>query len=244
MNPGREPRLSPGCWVTSVRAVLHAVGEVGRRQADPVGLGHRLALAQSVSASASLESPRATGWIPGTAPTRAITHMVELRFLIVAFAVSALEVACGGLANGPSQDARTSNDGQANQDANQRDSHMETSDDAAPDAGLLCMVAASDFDTSCSVAADCVVAAGSHPIQFGDFCQTCTCWCGGDAINRSSLAKYMAEVAMTPWGTGTIVPPQCSCPTFPNGPCCIAGQCSAACPWLSDASIPDGSQPD
>jgi hypothetical protein len=99
-------------------------------------------------------------------------------------------------------------------------------------AGEVCSIEPSSYDRTCSVASDCVTQAGPFPVQFGDFCQPNTCWCGGSAINRDSVSQYVHDVSMTPWGTDAITPPICSCPMF-GAPCCVSGQCTVDCP--SDA---------
>jgi hypothetical protein len=69
----------------------------------------------------------------------------------------------------------------------------------ALDAGN-CLIEPSDYNRSCSAAADCVTQAGVFPVQFGDFCQPDTCWCGGGTINRDAVAQYIGDVSKTPWG--------------------------------------------
>jgi hypothetical protein len=46
-------------------------------------------------------------------------------------------------------------------------------------------ISLADFDTSCTVDADCVA------VQVGDICG---CDCGNAAINKDGLAAYMAEL--------------------------------------------------
>lgn len=86
------------------------------------------------------------------------------------------------------------------------------------DAVPACLVAASNYDQSCSVDSDCV------RVDFGDYCKW-LCRCGGDAINRASLPKFTADIAKTPLAQGQ-VPGVCSCGYF-FGPCCRGGRCTA-----------------
>ena len=83
--------------------------------------------------------------------------------------------------------------------------------------GSACLIAASDYDQSCSADSDCV------RVDFGNYCNW-LCRCGGDAINRASLNQFTADIAMTPLGQGRI-PGVCSC-GYIFGPCCRKGQCT------------------
>ena len=86
----------------------------------------------------------------------------------------------------------------------------------APDAAPW-LIQASNYNTSCSVDSDCVTVGG-----FGDACLECFN-CGRGAVNRSSEAKYQADLAASP-AAGTM----CNCPPFPNGPCCVGGVCQVS----------------
>lgn len=96
------------------------------------------------------------------------------------------------------------------------------------DASPICLVDSSNYDQSCSADSDCVRA------DFGNYCQW-LCRCGEDAINRASLARFNADVAMTPLGQGR-VPGVCSCGYIVD-PCCRGGQCITGSACTMDASI-------
>ncbi|MCL2450701.1 MAG: hypothetical protein FWD17_17275 [Polyangiaceae bacterium] len=109
--------------------------------------------------------------------------------------------------------------------------------------GAACSLSASNYDTSCAVDSDCVdyVTADSgvdYPVTFGDFfCSVDRCLCGGgpDAINTSSAAQLLKDIAATP--LGSIPPPFCGCPIpVPRHGCCTQGQCTVVqgspCPDL------------
>ena len=65
------------------------------------------------------------------------------------------------------------------------------------DSSPVCLVDSSNYDRSCSADSDCVRA------DFGNYCQW-LCRCGEDAIDRASLARFNADVAMTPLGQGRV----------------------------------------
>jgi hypothetical protein len=96
------------------------------------------------------------------------------------------------------------------------DSGTMTSDGPNADSGL-CMISASNYDQSCTVDTDCSM------VSSGDYCSA-TCLCGGSAINVGALAKFNADVAKTPLGSGALGNVFCGCP-FSWGPCCRHGTC-------------------
>jgi hypothetical protein len=91
-----------------------------------------------------------------------------------------------------------------------------SSDGPNADSGL-CMISASNYDQSCTVDTDCSM------VSSGDYCSA-TCLCGGSAINVGALAKFNADVAKTPLGSGALGNVFCGCP-FSWGPCCRHGTC-------------------
>jgi hypothetical protein len=97
----------------------------------------------------------------------------------------------------------------------------------AAEAGATPIVASS-YDQSCQVDSDCVA------IGVGDSCYPCGVVCPGNAaINASSLARYMQDVAASPAGKGGFF---CNCPLYsPSSVCCNAGLCAPYCLDLVDA---------
>jgi len=83
------------------------------------------------------------------------------------------------------------------------------------------VIAASSYDQSCQVDSDCVAVGVGAP------CYPCEVLCpGAAAISTSSMAKYMADVARSPAGSGVA----CSCPFYdPASACCSAGTCAPHC---------------
>ncbi len=150
---------------------------------------------------------------------------------------------CGGSIGGSSGGSPADSGLDADVATSPADAGGDATDAAAYDAVAYCEISAANYDTSCSTASDCISDAGGFPVQFGNYCQTSTCWCGGDAINRNSAKQYVSDVSKTPWGSGAVVPPACSCPVY-FGPCCIAGQCSTNCPSPCISGCPDGSASD
>ncbi len=105
----------------------------------------------------------------------------------------------------------------------------------ASDSGA-CVIASSNYDQSCSLDSDCVGMAGEFPVQSGNYCQT-MCLCGGDAINRSAVARYVQDVSMTPLGSGpTSAWGNCGCGQV-GTPCCVHGSCTTSCP--ATVVVPD-----
>jgi hypothetical protein len=111
--------------------------------------------------------------------------------------------------------------------------------DGPSSAGLLtvascdghCNIEASDYNQSCSVDSDCVGTAGRFPVQFGNYCQE-ECICGGDAINKTSVAQYVHDVSMTALAKKLVA---CFCP-FEPGPCCTDNRCTTtSCGLFTDA---------
>jgi hypothetical protein len=75
-----------------------------------------------------------------------------------------------------------------------------------------CFILASNYDTSCSVSADCVGTAGGFGVNFGNYCDLSCAPCGGQAINRNSVAKYITDVSKTPLGSAWLTGKAgCSC---------------------------------
>jgi hypothetical protein len=165
----------------------------------------------------------------------------ECRLLLVLFVFVA---ACGGfLSSNPSKE--NGNDGGEGAGAAFLEGGVDSGvlleggvDSGTLDAGT-CLIDPSDYNRSCSAAMDCVAQAGAFPVQFGDFCQPDTCWCGGGTINRDAVAQYVADVSKTAWGRDAYTPPACSCPQY-GLPCCVAGQCTLNCP-VQCSDCADGS---
>jgi hypothetical protein len=98
--------------------------------------------------------------------------------------------------------------------------------DFASCGGGHCNIEASNYDQSCTVDSDCVALAGRFAVQFGDFCHS-GCMCGGDTINKSSVAQYIHDVSMTPLVAHL---ESCFCPLGLE-PCCVNNRCSTtSCP--------------
>jgi len=105
---------------------------------------------------------------------------------------------------------------------------------SAPEAAATCVVSASHYDQSCTVDSDCVSSTDNFAVIFGNY------WCSSEsgcfwergAINRSSMAQYDRDVAMTPFGSGAVPLAPGSCQTPPPssdvGACCVSGQCTSA----------------
>lgn len=88
-----------------------------------------------------------------------------------------------------------------------------------------CAIEASNYDLSCSVDSDCVGNAGLFAVQFGNYCQS-GCMCGGDAINKTSVAQYVHDV--TPL---TASMAGCFCPFVNTDACCANNRCTtSSCP--------------
>src|ERR1700678_3295322 len=98
-------------------------------------------------------------------------------------------------------------------------------------------IAASSYDRSCQVDSDCVA------IGVGDPCYPCEVLCPGTAaINTSSMATYMADVARSPAGSGSVV---CACPFYDSASaCCNAGTCAPHCLVPVDGGSVDGGDGD
>jgi hypothetical protein len=103
-----------------------------------------------------------------------------------------------------------------------------------------CFIDLAQYDRSCATDSDCVssvelpcaVWPNSLPVQpvyvhGGDFCDGCNCSTGA-TIGRSAVAQYVADLSMTPQGSGQVAFPPCSCPPAPPppvGPQCVDGSC-------------------
>ncbi len=101
----------------------------------------------------------------------------------------------------------------------------------APDEGCksedaTCLVFdGSNYDQSCTTDSDCVVVGDPR------FC------CGGQAINVTARARYMAAVSSE--GTGCLYSPGCaaSCPVAL--PCCISDRCETSADDMCGATAAD-----
>jgi hypothetical protein len=147
----------------------------------------------------------------------------------------------------------------ANADAASDVSDATDVSDAAQAQAPSCVIAASNYDRSCTQDSDCfgyIYGANSDagqllgdlpsdwgavlPVQFGDYCADAVpCVCGGDAINGNAIQKYVSDVSKTPLVLGYASDNACFCPVvvFPPdggggvGTCCVDGTCSAGvCP--------------
>jgi len=82
-------------------------------------------------------------------------------------------------------------------------------------------ISASNYDRSCTADSDCVA------VGVGDPCRPCDILCPGNAaINKSSLARYSADVASSPAGMDGAA---CSCQPITLSVCCNAGTCDPSC---------------
>lgn len=96
--------------------------------------------------------------------------------------------------------------------------------------GAICIdLEVSAFDTSCSVASDCI------GIYAGNLCSGYNCICPVASISAASEAAYQAALAKVTEGQ-----PACGCPLFGTAHC-IASQC-VFCPnpALNPSSYPPG----
>jgi hypothetical protein len=98
-----------------------------------------------------------------------------------------------------------------------------------------CTISASSYDQSCNVDSDCVGMAGRFAVQFGNFYCQSGCICGGDAINKTSVAQYVQDVSMTPLAASMA---SCFCPEV-LGPCCANNRCTTSCPQGVDGGSAD-----
>jgi hypothetical protein len=94
-------------------------------------------------------------------------------------------------------------------------------------------IAVSSYSRSCQVDSDCVA------IGVGNPCYPCEVMCPGTgAINITSLAQYMTDVADSPAGKAAVV---CNCPQVPSpSACCNGGTCALHCLDLGDAPSESG----
>lgn len=77
------------------------------------------------------------------------------------------------------------------------------------------IIRASDYDQSCATDSDCV------EVGEGNTCvEGCGLSCGGRAINRCALERYLLDLAVA----GFNPDPRCNCPAD-FGACCRAGRC-------------------
>lgn len=155
-----------------------------------------------------------------------------------------LGLACGGnvLTAGPDAADNTDVAADAAVDALGTDSGQ----DAA------CLIRDTDYDRTCSVDSDCVIAVGGQPVVFGDYCQP-LCFCTAGTISRAAAAQFAANVSKTPIGSGALQGLNCGC-LGGLGACCQHNQCTFPCSYdssdagpleVDDATagepIPDGS---
>jgi hypothetical protein len=127
--------------------------------------------------------------------------------------------------------------------------HLSGGGDAdTPDAAIsdtdseaaACFIDTSNYGQSCSVDSDCVgmvnAPQGRLQVQSGNYCKP-MCICGGEAINRQSIAQYVTDVSKTPLGSGSIPNPDCFCP-LGAAACCQNGLCADGCYGsLDDAGV-------
>jgi hypothetical protein len=86
----------------------------------------------------------------------------------------------------------------------------------------------SNYDQSCTTAADCVFVAEAYA------CEPCTFECLEATINRSSLAQYQSDLRKLDKGGNDVL---CNCGGLPEMPCCVGGICEiATCTNISDAA--------
>jgi hypothetical protein len=97
-----------------------------------------------------------------------------------------------------------------------------------------CTISASSYDQSCNVDSDCVGMADRYAVQFGNYCQS-ACMCGGDAINKTSVAQYVQDV--TPL---TASMAGCFCPSVNTDACCENNRCTTSCPQGVDGGTDSG----
>jgi hypothetical protein len=114
-----------------------------------------------------------------------------------------------------------------------------TAPDAAAEAdayGGICLIEAANYDQSCSADTDCVGYTDGFPVNFGNYCQG-TCFCGGDAINKSAAAKFVRDVRMTPTASQIHSLTCGGCPANATPGCCVQGRCTVGCThFIQDAA--------
>jgi hypothetical protein len=137
----------------------------------------------------------------------------------VVFAIGSSLFAC----NGSAHESEDSGEAGASETNPAPDADAPRSN-PAPEAGA-CFIDAANYDQSCAVDTDCVATADRMPIQWGNYCRP-MCLCGGDTINKTAVAKYLADLSKTAWGTGTIKEKSCGCPNFSLMPACVNGRCT------------------
>lgn len=152
-------------------------------------------------------------------------------------------IGCGGFAQAASVDAGDEAKGDVSQTMVDGGEVTPASRDGAgaADVPAFCSIERSNYNKSCSSDSDCVRVADNIPVDFGDYCQW-LCRCGGDAINQSSVAQYVADVSRTPLGSGTVGGPAMGCSCGFAGPaCCLQGQCTAGtgCLGTTDSGVTD-----
>jgi hypothetical protein len=97
--------------------------------------------------------------------------------------------------------------------------------------GGPCYVYAGEFDQSCSVDSDCVgtlAGLGGLAVSSGNYCRLGCPFCGGEAINKSAAAQFIAAIANTPV---VVEPPLhgCFCTAVSTAGCCQSGRCGTEC---------------
>jgi hypothetical protein len=122
-------------------------------------------------------------------------------------------------AQGQPADAKVSDATSTSADATAADA--PGSNDAPVDAySGQCTFSADAYDLSCATNTDCVAA------YAGYYCSPAQCGCDPIGISKSALAKFNADVAKTPLGSGAVEGVDCGCP-LELGPCCVRGTCQA-----------------
>ncbi len=148
----------------------------------------------------------------------------ERNLLRQVLAVAVCSVGCGGTVAGPEgPDASSGKDGSP-----------EAARDASLQDATVCVIAVSNYDTSCSTASDCVY------FGFGNFC-TSQCTCPTNYINKNAVPQYNADFSKTPIGMGAISSGDCNCPGIPASGCCQNGECGIC---NSPRTEPDGAPTD
>jgi hypothetical protein len=84
-----------------------------------------------------------------------------------------------------------------------------------------CTFSPDAYDLSCTTDTDCVGVAAGY------YCSPAQCGCALIGISKTALAKFNADVARTPLGSGKVEGVDCGCPEE-FGPCCLNGACQAS----------------
>jgi hypothetical protein len=84
-----------------------------------------------------------------------------------------------------------------------------------------CTFSPDAYDLSCTTDTDCVTEIAGY------YCSPAQCGCDPIGISRNAVAKFTADVAKTPLGSGEVEGVDCGCGAVGGGVCCIGGTCQS-----------------